>query len=155
MAAVDAVFRPGLRRLSDVSREQLLRAYRATTYRADIGGRRIDLRVGGPVDLQGLSAEQQPVEMWAFVSAANPGSRPLSTAENLRRHRDLLATCTARGLVVYEGWGIPDTDDWDPEISLLVLEIDREEASAIGRAFGQLAVVCGQAGGVVELIEVG
>jgi hypothetical protein len=141
--------------LSDVSRAQLLRAYRATTYRADVGGRRVDLRIGEPVDLRELSSERQPVETWAFLSAANPGSRPLSTAENLERHRDLVAACTARGFAVYEGWGIGETDDWDPEISLLVLGIDRKEAVSIGRAFGQLAVVCGQAGGVAELVEVG
>ena len=93
-----------------MTRAELLKAYRATTYRADADGHRMDLRIGQPVDLRGLSPERQPVETWAFVSAANPGSRPLSTAENLERHQDLVATCTARGLVVYEGWGIPETD---------------------------------------------
>ena len=55
-------------------------------------------------------------------------------------------------VVLFEGQGVPDAADWEPEISLLVLGIGREQAVAIGRDFGQLAIVCGRPGGVAELV---
>ncbi|GIS62390.1 MAG: hypothetical protein CM1200mP2_46150 [Planctomycetaceae bacterium] len=43
--------------------------------------------------------------------------------------------------------------DWEPEISLLVLGIERDDAVAIGRRFDQVAIVCGRTGGVAELVR--
>ena len=141
--------------MSDDRFEQLLEAYRATAYRADVDGTSVELRIGEPADDLSDRTSGQSDIAWAFISAAKPGSEQLSQEVNLSRHQALEAELAGRGFDVFPGWGVPDGDDWKPEISLLVLEIDREEALAIGRAFGQLAVVCGQAGGVVELIEVG
>jgi hypothetical protein len=42
--------------------------------------------------------------------------------------------------------GIPDRAGWMPEDSLLVLDIPREEAGALGRRFGQAAIVVGGKG---------
>jgi hypothetical protein len=134
--------------LSDESRERLLSAYRATTYRADVEGRSVDLRIGAAVALDGPLAGLE----WAFVTAANPGSRLLESAANLLRHERLKARLADCDVVLFEGQGVPDAADWEPEISLLVLGIGREQAVAIGRDFGQLAIVCGRPGGVAELV---
>jgi len=135
--------------VSDELRERLLSAYRATTYRADVEGRSVDLRIGATVPGDGPVAGQD----WAFVTAANPGSRPLESEENVLRHEQLKARLADCDVVVFEGMGVPDSEGWEPEISLLVLGIGREQAVAIGRAFGQLAIVCGKPGGVAELVE--
>ena len=132
-----------------MTRAELLKAYRATSYRADLDGRTVDLRIGAPVADPDLSSQA-----WAFLSAANPGSRPLPSGENLKRHQDLLETCRERGLIAYPGQGIPESDDWEAEISLLVTGIGREEAVAIGRDFGQVAIVYGEIGSVVELVVI-
>ena len=42
--------------------------------------------------------------------------------------------------------GDPDCAGWMPEDSLLVLDIPREEAGALGRRFGQAAIVVGGKG---------
>ncbi|MED5400591.1 MAG: DUF3293 domain-containing protein [Planctomycetota bacterium] len=132
-----------------MTRAELLKAYRATTYRADIDGRTVDLRIGSPVADPDLASQA-----WAFISAANPGSRPLPSSENLDRHQDLLEICRESRWIAYPGQGIPESDDWEAEISLLVTGIGREEAVAIGRDFGQVAIVYGEIGSVAELVVI-
>ncbi len=139
--------------MSDDRREQLLEAYRATAYKADVGGTTVELRIGELVGGWGHRAGGQPDTAWAFISAANPGSRRLSQADNLSRHQALEAELADRGYEVFQGRGVPDGDGWEPEISLLVLGINRDEAVAIGCRFGQVAIVCGRIDGVAELVE--
>lgn len=43
---------------------------------------------------------------------------------------------------------------WPPEKSLLILEIEREEAHELGRQFGQNAIVYGKSGGTPELLMI-
>ena len=139
--------------MSDDRSEQLLEAYRATAYRADVGGTTVELRIGEPADdLSDRTGGQSDIA-WAFISAANPGSERLPQEVNLSRHQALEAELAGRGFDVFPGWGVPDGDDWKPEISLLVLGIDRDDAVAIGRRFEQVAIVCGRIGGVAELVE--
>ena len=139
--------------MSDDRSEQLLEAYRATTYRADVGGTTVELRIGEPADDLSDRTGVQPDIAWAFISAANPGSEQLPQEVNLSRHQALEAELAGRGFDVFSGWGVPDGDDWEPEISLLVLGIERDDAVAIGRRFDQVAIVCGRIGGVAELVQ--
>lgn len=127
--------------------------YRATTYRVHApGARRIDLRIGErSAALDGLLEERRATS-WAFMTAWNPGSRPLPEAENARRQAGLLALLRERGFEWLAGSGIPAGGDWQPEESVLVLDVDREDAVAIARAFGQAAIVWGVRGGAAELV---
>lgn len=123
-------------------RAGLERAYRRTTYRA--GARR--LRIGEPVPA--LDAH----EAWAYLTAWNPGARQRPDAENERAMDALRERLRATGLAFHEGAAESDDGSWPPEPSLLVLGIAPDEAAALGRAFGQVAIVVGRRGGVAELL---
>ena len=128
-------------------------AYRATAYRVLVPGEApIDVRVGeASARLDALLAHYR-VEAWAFITAWNPGSKPVTAEENAARDAELLEAIEAGGWRFYEGAGIPPQPDWSAEASLLVLGISREDAVALGRRFGQNAIVAGQAGAMAELI---
>lgn len=131
-------------------------AFRATTYRVfGPDGPPIDLRIGGrSVRLDAL-LERYGCTQWAFVTAWNPGSQPLSAAENAPRQNALIDLLRERRLRWLDGSGIPDRSDWQAEPSVLALGINRDEAVALGRRFGQLAVVVGKCGSAAELVYCG
>ncbi len=85
---------------------------------------------------------------WAFITAWNPVSRPLSIAVNRSRQRQLLMRLRQlRPLpCITAGVGIGSADDenhpWR-EPSLFVVGIELERVDALMRAFDQNAVVCG------------
>jgi sugar phosphate isomerase/epimerase len=89
---------------------------------------------------------------WAFVSAHNPYSRPLSADENNARHEALKDRLNSAGLVFFEGYGESPTGDWEPETSLLILNIDRDAAISLGLELEQNAIVVGEIGGEPELV---
>jgi hypothetical protein len=47
---------------------------------------------------------------------------------------------------------VPPGETWQPEESLLVLGISRDEARTLGRAYGQNAILFGDAGGRLWLL---
>jgi hypothetical protein len=90
-------------------------------------------------------------DTWAFVTAANPGSLRLDDATNRRRHAALVAEVRRRGFVCYAGAGAGDDGAWPPEESVLVPGLDEASAIALGRAFGQFAVLVGERCGPARL----
>jgi hypothetical protein len=76
-----------------------------------------------------------------FVTAWNPGGEAASPEANARRQAELEAELDERGLTWLPGAGAHPTNDWPPEASALVLDLDLSEAIALGRRFGQAAVV--------------
>ena len=122
----------------------LLEAYEATRYEAHLPQGKIVLRHGEPAPA--LDALLEPgAPCYAFLTAWNPGSRRLPRPENERRQKALIQQLSGR-YRLYSGAGAGDDGSWPPELSLLVLGIPREEALALGRAFGQWAVVLGARG---------
>jgi hypothetical protein len=83
---------------------------------------------------------------WAYVTAHNPGSVPLTADENRARHARLEADVRARGYEAFPGEGVGDDGEWSPEASLLILGMPRAEATALGHAYAQRAVVWGDVG---------
>jgi hypothetical protein len=83
---------------------------------------------------------------WAFVTAHNPGSVRLTAEENRTRHTRLEADVSARGYEAFPGEGVGDDGEWPPEASLLILGMPRAEATALGQAHAQRAVVWGGVG---------
>lgn len=132
--------------------QNLLDAYRQTTYRAELPAGEINLRIGELNHaLERFLAERQ-INEWAFVTAYNPGSRPLDEAENFGRHQSLIADVRAIGHVLFEGEGVGDDRRWPAERSLLIVGIKRDEAAALGRKYGQNAIVVGARGNAPELL---
>ena len=83
----------------------------------------------------------------------NPGSVTLTAQENAARQRQLENSVPDLGFVSYPGEGIADDGRWPPEPSLLILGIGRDGAKRLGREFGQLAIVYGEARREAELLE--
>ncbi len=126
----------------------LKNAYEATDYRV---GDRFTIRCGErSPPLEALLAESGH-DTWAYITAWNPGSMALDTAENRRRMSDLSDRIALLGFPMLEGEGVGTGGDWPPEPSLLVLGIAASEALALGREFGQVAIVVGRLGAPARL----
>ncbi|MFY7951990.1 MAG: DUF3293 domain-containing protein [Armatimonadaceae bacterium] len=128
--------------------EALDAAYRAAVYRV-AAVPPFALRVGEPSTPLDALLRLHAVKSWAFVTACNPWSEPLSLEENAERMIDLRAA--VGGHVVYECEGTDPNEVWPDEPSLLVLGMCRSAAMELARRFGQNAFLCGDSGGVVEL----
>lgn len=97
-----------------------------------------------------LAAED--VRDWAYVTACNPQSRPLSDEENEGRMQALDQRMSERGFRCYRGRGVGSGGDWPAEASRLVLGIAEAEARGLGAEFGQNAIVVGKAGEAARVV---
>lgn len=128
-------------------------AYRATTYRVFIEGEEaIDLRIGDCTEALDDLLSHHGCDRWAFITACNPHSQPLPTEENAARQAELVAFVRERGWALFDGMGMPADSSWQPEASVLVLGISREDAVGIAKRFRQNAIVVGERGGAAELV---
>ena len=130
---------------------RLRRAYARTTFRAVTPLGTLDLRVGRRSELLNKLLRRYALGPWAYITAANPGSQLLTPEENGRRNRILADRLERSGFVFFPGEGIGDDAGWPSEESFLVLGMSGDQAAAIGRDYGQLAVVTGQYRGAPEL----
>lgn len=89
---------------------------------------------------------------WAFITAWNPKSKLLSPQENNQRHKELIKIIKKTGYPYFIGKGIGKEAGWEPEISLLILHIDKETALQIGQYFNQNAIVFGEQGKKPKLL---
>ena len=135
-----------------ISRD-LLSAYRNTRYgvRTPLG--EIALRIDAPSPSPPLDALLRAAgcQIWVFISADNPGSVADPTGNPARRAR-LLADVEALGLPGFAGRGIADDALWPAEESLLVLGLSEDDGTALGRKYGQIAVLAGALGGPARLV---
>ena len=131
--------------------ESLLKEYLASSYRIDAAGRELVLHVGvRSAELAALQRTRE-VESSAFVTAWNPGSRPLDEGENRQRNDGLAREASARGFDLLRGRGHSPDRDWCEE-SYLILGIDRREALAFARKCGQVAFLFMGRDAVPELV---
>jgi Protein of unknown function (DUF3293) len=128
----------------------LERVYRETAYCVDHPAGNFCIRIGEPCAPLEVLLREHDATAWAFVTACNPRSRLLSSAENAARHAQLLAHVRALRLTAFAGRGRADRGGWLEE-SLLIVGIEDSAALTLGSAFGQNAVVCANAGGVARL----
>lgn len=133
--------------------EELWRAYEATSYEAETSAGRVRLRIGSrSPDIDRLLTEKD-LSSWAFVTAFNPCSKPLTDPENEERHQRLLHDLSDNDGPVYAGAGIPDHPDWNAETSVLILGIEREAAVRLAVRYGQNAIVVGTIRTDAELVD--
>jgi hypothetical protein len=134
-------------------RERLRAAYEATAYRVDDGPRgRFTIRVGAWSEDVDAVLAAAGAECWAFITATNPRSVPLSDAENAARMNRLTDAVVRRGLPHHHGAGVGSGTDWPAEPSLLVLGLDEAAALALAREFDQHAIVVGRRGEPARLL---
>lgn len=131
---------------------ELVAAYSRAIYRVDVEPEPIYLRVGdaSPVLDRWLAA--RGACRFAFLSAANPGSVPLSDNDNEQRHRRLCERLNKSGLPAVAGESYEAASGGWREASLLVCGVERPAAIALAREFGQAALLVGEAGAAVELV---
>ncbi|HEX5129559.1 MAG TPA: DUF3293 domain-containing protein [Usitatibacter sp.] len=131
--------------------ESLLQQYLASLYRIRNADEEIVLHVG--VRSPELAALQRSrgVRSSAFVTAWNPGSRPLDRAENEARDEALRREAAAGGYETLDAQGHSPDRDWY-EKSCLLLGIDRAAALALARRYGQVAFLFMGEAAVPELV---
>jgi len=126
---------------------ELLTAYKATAFRVSGAGGAFTLRHGHHSAEADRLLTQHGAAEWAYVTASNPGSVPMTDDENERRNRELRDHVDSLGLTWLPGEGVPVAGDWPAEESVLVLGMPLTEALELGRRFGQVAVLAGRLGG--------
>lgn len=125
----------------------LIAAYRATRYQitteAGFGGGVVVLRIDAYSEPLSRLFTASGHRCAAFITACNPFSMPQSHADNLSacaHLRDRLERLTQAGSIL-EGKGCDPSDAWPAEKSYFVLGLDLETSRALGREFGQNAIV--------------
>jgi hypothetical protein len=89
-------------------------------------------------------------DKWAFITAYNPYSKVLTQDENKSRHNEMKEL--VRNYITFEGHGVGEDPTWEPELSLLIIGITKDEASKIGKKFEQNAIVYGEFNSKSELL---
>jgi hypothetical protein len=131
---------------------ELLAAYQATTYYADLPKGRAAIRIGERQhEVDELLVENE-AGSWIFITACNPLSEQLATKENRKRLNSLEQVLKDRGITHFHGEGLGDSGVWPCEPSFLVLGLNLEEAIALGREQGQHAVVFGRFNKPAQLV---
>jgi hypothetical protein len=129
----------------------LIAAYEAAHY-VVFGEPDIVMKVGEKnAQIDALLAAQG-ADRAAFVSAANPRGLRRRLAENVVAFHTLRNVLRKSRYLVYEGEGRDPKGAWRPEGSVLVLGIAREDAEALGRRFGQNAILYLEKGRAPELV---
>ena len=131
--------------------QSLVAAYCAAHY-VVFGEPDIVLKVGEPNrELDALLAARRAT-CAAFVSAANPHGERRGVVANVVAFYSLKYRLKKSHYVFFEGEGRDPTGEWRPEGSVLVVDISREEAEALGNRFEQNAIVYAEKGGSPELV---
>ena len=129
----------------------LLEAYRETRYHVQVSPA-FTLCIDEPsaqlLALQG----RHGADSSAFLTACNPRSERIADVANAFRQAALLSEITRRGLPWFPGLGQHPTNGWEGEPSFLVLGLTRDAAGALGRRFGQNAILWSAADGVPRLV---
>ena len=109
------------------------------------------LKIGEPSSRLDALLEHEGATTAAFLTAANPRSKPRSPAQNASALSALDQLVAAAGYPWRAGEGREPDGSW-VEPSRLVIGIYRENAEALGRLFGQNAIVFIEKGGPPELL---
>ncbi|XOV90261.1 MAG: DUF3293 domain-containing protein [Pseudomonadota bacterium] len=129
--------------------ESLLEAYKAAEYIVDDDPPLV-LKIGERNDGIRVLHVSFNVETSAFITAWNPGSKPLSLDENYDRQANLLADIETMRLNYFVGRGEDISGKWS-EDSYLLLGINQDQADGLAIKYGQSAYVWIPMSGVPEL----
>ena len=109
------------------------------------------LKIGEPSPRLDALLEEEGATTAAFVTAANPRSKKKSAAENAAALAALDQLVAAAGYPWRAAEGREPDGSW-VEPSRLVMGIYRDNAEALGRLFGQNAIVFVEKGRAPELL---
>ena len=111
------------------------------------------LRIGERSPDLDLLLARHDARQWAYLTAENPFSEPLSAAANASRNEALCSELKAVAQAVYRGQGVGADDSWAPERSFLAVGVDLATALALARKYEQAAFVAGRVGEAARLID--
>ena len=126
--------------------EELVSAYRRTRYRVADQGYAFTMLIDQPCLALQECMVRARVREAACITAWNPRSVPTSREANDMAQRGLLAELAQLAWPLLHGAGVDPDGHWPSEPSLLILGISRDEASALGRSYGQNAIVAASIG---------
>lgn len=153
-SAADAWYRRELARaLAWLADARRMAAYRAARYRCWIGGLELNLTLDRPNPEVAAVLARAGVFTAACLTAWNPGSRLRADSLNRQAGQALDADLAALGLPVHPGEGLDPTGAWPPEPARLVLGIERGRAVALGRRYGQRALLWIDPDGSARLVD--
>jgi hypothetical protein len=109
------------------------------------------LKIGEPSSRLDALLEHEGATTAAFLTAANPRSKPQTAAQNASALSALDQLVAAAGYPWRAGEGREPDGSW-AEPSRLVIGIYRDNAEALGRLFGQNAIVFMEKGAAPELV---
>jgi Protein of unknown function (DUF3293) len=110
------------------------------------------LRIGEPSPRLDALLEAEGATAAAYITAANPRSEPRTDAENRSAGATLDELLASAGYPRYAGEARDPDNKRAAEPSVLVVGIYRANAEALGRIFGQNAIVFVEKGGAPELV---
>lgn len=125
--------------------DALAGAYEGGDYAVALPDGEAVLNVGAPSAALDRWLAAQGQAQWALIAAVNPWSSRSDDDSNRAAHAALRALLTQRGLAVVEAQNRSADAGWS-EPALLCAGLSGEEALRIGAAFGQNAVLTGDAG---------
>jgi hypothetical protein len=130
----------------------LIDAYRAAEYRIDLGEEvfSLHLQEHSPELARLLAESGQRCAL--FMTAYNPRSEVHDPGANHAAHVRLRTALEPLAAQILEGVGLDPSGSWPAEPGYLALGVEREAAAALGRQFGQNAVVWSGADAVSKLI---
>ncbi|MEE4639196.1 MAG: DUF3293 domain-containing protein [Wenzhouxiangella sp.] len=128
---------------------EVIAAYRAARYRVETA---FDLAIDVPSSaLAGWQADRG-VACSALITACNPASHAQSERRNQAANRQLQSELSRRKLVFSQTLALDPEDRWPDEPGFLIAGLAREAAAALGRRFGQNAIVWVGADAIPRLI---
>ncbi|MDO8437471.1 MAG: DUF3293 domain-containing protein [Nitrosomonadaceae bacterium] len=136
---------------SDIPADLIAR-YRAADYRAGSDSAAIMLRIDQYSESLSQLFAASGQQCAVFITACNPGSQPCSLEMNRAAHTRLRDELSRHASQVIEGTGSDPSGAWPPEQSLLALGVDLATAQALGRQFGQNAIVWAGADAIPRLV---
>lgn len=129
-------------------------AFRRAEYRIEVpGGPPVLLHIGVPSAALDEALHRVGVRTWAVVTAWNPGSRPRPDDENRQAQRSLEERIAREGGRFWPARNQAEGGAAFVEPSVFLLDVTLERAAALGRDFGQVAVVWGEAGRSPRLLS--
>lgn len=128
--------------------QELIKAYAETDY--VVYDPRIVIKVGEiSPELDELLAKHNCTE-WSYITAWNPYSEITDRVVNDQRNAELKLELS--NYFVFEGEGRGSDPKWEPEKSLLIVGIARNNAIELGKKYRQNAIVSGKVNSPAELL---
>ena len=130
---------------------ELLKSYHATIYTTNTPNA-FHIKIGERNTALNEYLAANKFESWAYITAENPFSKKLIEAENNVRNEKLEKEINQKGFSYLAGKGIPESMEWTPENSFLILNISLNQARMMARDYHQNAFVFGSLTVTPELI---